>query len=616
MCKNIVYLSFLLLILFCSGCVSEVGVTENSISQRRLYAVADFSVNTLNVSSVNLLSNYQLTDDFYNAPDQLVTSLEQLYAREQDGGVIAALADVSLQIGYRLQSDSDMSSSFFLAAAVYSSIYLKKLDNSNDLYDEKRIRMIRLHNMAATELFFYLKGRNLERKSGFELAMPGSGRKVFFQAPVFDVPVEEKYISEFTPCANYQTCNLTHDTRVFGLGVPMVADLQKSTRDKLNMLLPGFPLAVTMIMDFDFAPEKDRFNGNLRYIYSRTAGNVTLGKRVLPLAADYSTPLAKAAALPRNMNFISRTINVAQAANFTGLFLFEPYDHKRIPVVFVHGLLSDMATWGQMFNTLLHDEEIRRKYQFLGFAYSSGNPIFRSGAILRRELLNLRKKLVQQNCSTENFDRMVLIGHSMGGLLSRMQISICNTQIAAGALGIDNFGKRKNKINDDLLKKVAEYINFQAVPSIKRVIFIAVPHRGSEFARSIIGSIGASLIKLPLDLVKSNIVVMNTLLTTGKLSIEGLGSNTGIDNLRPDAPVLKILNALPWAENIPYHSVIGNDKKAFTPGGTDGIVPYWSSHLDDAKSELVIKSDHSVHRMPLAVQEVRRILKEHIKGDK
>ena len=155
--------------------------------------------------------------------------------------------------------------------------------------------------------------------------------------------------------------------------------------------------------------------------------------------------------------------------------------------------------------------------------------------------------------------------------------------------------------------------NFAPVAPVKRVIFMAVPHRGSEIARSIIGSIGASLINLPLNLVKRNIIVMNTLLTTGKLSIEGIGGNTGIDNLRPDAPVLKILNSLPIAENVQYHSIIGNDEKSFTPGGTDGVVPYWSSHLDNTCSELVVKADHSVHRVPLAIQEVRRILKEHSK---
>ncbi len=611
--KIFIRFAFLLLTGLLTGCTADVGISESSIMGRRYYDVADFSANVMNISTGNLLNNYQLTDIYRHDPDLLISKLEQLYLQEHDSDVIAALADTALQIGYRLQADADKSSSYFLAAAVYSAFYLKKLDNCSELYSEKRLRLIRLHNLAAAELFLYLKSRDLERKSGYELVMPGSGRKVFFKSPEFEVPVSEKYIADFTPCANYRTKNLTHNTRVFGLGVPLVASLLKNARDEMGSLLPGFPLAVTMVMDIDFIAGSGRFDCSLRYIYSRTTEKVTLGERSFPLAADYSTPLAKAAAMPRKMNFISRTINVAEAANYTGLFLFEPYDHNRIPIVFVHGLLSDMATWAQMFNTLLHDPHIRKNYQFLGFAYSSGNPVFRSGAVLRSELLALRKKLVERNCSTEKFDRMVLVGHSMGGLLCRLQITTCTTQTAASAVGVEKLNALQQDISEDVINDIVRDFNFAPVDPVKRVIFMAVPHRGSEIARSIIGSIGASLINLPLNLVKRNIIVMNTLLTTGKLSIEGIGGNTGIDNLRPDAPVLKILNSLPIAENVQYHSIIGNDEKSFTPGGTDGVVPYWSSHLDNTCSELVVKADHSVHRVPLAIQEVRRILKEHSK---
>ena len=89
---------------------------------------------------------------------------------------------------------------------------------------------------------------------------------------------------------------------------------------------------------------------------------------------------------------------------------------------------------------------------------------------------------------------------------------------------------------------------------------------------------------------------------------------TGIDNLLPDSAALKNLSKIPFVKHVPYHSIIGNKDDAGVPDGSDGIVTYNSSHLDGAASELVVKSRHSVQQNPLAIQEVRRILLEHLQS--
>ncbi|MBR2358138.1 MAG: hypothetical protein IKA65_08965 [Lentisphaeria bacterium] len=604
-------------VIFCAGavlltgCHSDIGIEQTSSEARSLYNIANLTTGGLAGNSINILSNYQLNDVYENDPEQLINTLEQLYQQHGDPELVAALADTALQIGFRLAGNPDQSSRYFLAAAFYSCGYLKLLDNTNDLYDEQRIRIMRIYNLASTELFIYLKNRNLERRCGYELSFPGNKRKVYFKAPRFDIPLPEKSVADFSPCANYIPLNLTHDSKNFGLGVPMIATLQKDCCDLLGYPLPGFPIAVTMVMDFTFNTAPSRADAELKYIYSRTAEKVKLGERTLPLAVDFSTPLAKAASQPQKHNFLERTFLAREANDFTGLFLFEPFDDKRIPVVFVHGLMSDIRTWGQMLNTLLNDKQLRHKYQFMGFAYSSGNPIFLSASQLRSELQILRNKLVEKNLSTRAFDNMVLVGHSMGGLLCRLQISSSDEKKVAEVLDIGP--EIKKQFTTQEWQNTGKSINFLPSPSVKRVIFIAVPHRGSEIARSWVGSLGASLIKLPVGLIRRNILIMQYLIKNGKLKFTGFGNNTGIDNLRPDAPMLHLLNALEIAP-IPYHSIIGNKDKAHTPGGTDGIVPYWSSHLDQAASELIVRSGHSAHRAPLAIQEVRRILLKHAVG--
>ena len=54
----------------------------------------------------------------------------------------------------------------------------------------------------------------------------------------------------------------------------------------------------------------------------------------------------------------------------------------------------------------------------------------------------------------------------------------------------------------------------------------------------------------------------------------------------------------------------GGNKDRTKPVSTDSFVPYWSSHLDGAQSELIVPSRHSAHQNEKAIEEVRRILHE------
>lgn len=601
-------------IFLCAGCVSEIRAVKNTVPERRLYGVADYSAGTLGSKTVNLLGNFILGKLFQEDPAAALAKLEQLYQEDKRSDFVAALADAALQAGYRYQKNPSESSRFFLASALYSAFFLKHLDDGKELYSEERIRQIRIHNLALTELFSYLKNQNLERRSGFALPMPAGSRirQVRFNAPRCDLPVPENDIADFTPCAHYNTIGLTHDTRVFGLGVPLIAELKPGCRDVGGQLIDGLPIAVTLVGHFELNSKATEVEATFHFVYSRIREKISFGAQKLPLAADFSTPLARIAGKPQKMNFIERTVKVSEASRITGLYHFEPYDENRIPVVFVHGLMSDAKTWCQMLNTLLSDRELRRQYQFLGFAYSSGNPIFVSAANLRRALLSLREALVKQKRSTEKFDRLVLIGHSMGGLLSRLQISNCSKEKVFTELNIKDPEALKNKLNEEQNEKISALLDFDPLSFIARVIFIAVPHRGSEMATSWYSRLGASLIRLPGELVRRNILLAKELLKLKEVDTSKLKGGTGIDNLRPDNTMLKVLNTLEMKKDTPCHSIIGNQKDRNIPGGSDGIVPYTSSHLDSASSELVVKSSHSVHRNALAIQEVRRILLLHI----
>jgi pimeloyl-ACP methyl ester carboxylesterase len=319
-----------------------------------------------------------------------------------------------------------------------------------------------------------------------------------------------------------------------------------------------------------------------------------------PLEADFSAPISYYQP-PANLMLVA-LLGGFRASSYpgkTGLYFLQPYDPDRIPLVFVHGLYSTPFTWVQTINGLQADPEIRKHYQFWVFAYPTGNPVLYSALRLREELAKVDKLYPHHK-------DYVLVGHSMGGLLSQAQVTTMNRadwEKTLGAPAMQLFATLKPA---DL---VARATTFKANPRIKRVVFVCTPHRGSDLASGGIGGFAIKLISLPADLtttMKSEIPEE----TLRKLNNGRLPNS--VSNLAPKAPYLAVLNK--QTIQAPYHSIIGNRGK---PGplanSTDGVVAYWSSHLDGAKSECIVPGPHGSCELPQTIAELDRILRLNLK---
>jgi pimeloyl-ACP methyl ester carboxylesterase len=605
-----------------SGCVSDdITIRKVAASERFDYSSTMLqSYDRLMPASVNILSNFLLNDLYRNHPERLLERLEKLYLSEKQDIYIETLADCSLSLGRRFSSDADTAARYYLSAVLYSYNYLIRLDKLESAYSPARLGMIRIYNLALTELFSYLCSKKIERNGGFELSA-AAGQVVFFQKPEFRLGVDAGKIRELKLCADYRPVNLTHVSHRFGIGVPLIANLERCQDDSGELFADNMVLPATLVMDFGQMPD-NKFSGqrySCRFIFadSRNSDAVSLHGREIPLEQDLSTPLAFMAKDPPPFHFLIYMMRPAQTRKMQGLYRFESFDPSRIPVVLVHGLMSDTRTWLQMINTLRNDPVILKKYQIYGFSYSSGNPVPNSAFFLRQALQQERERIIKAGYSAEKFDQMILIGHSMGGLLSRCAISGSGDVLEKlftgnGRISLEDF---LEELDGEQKKKVRKIIRFEPLPFVKRVIFIAVPHRGSRLATSWIGRFGAWCIQLPEDVVKRRKTIRFKKMMQS-LGISKADATTGIDNLDPDNIGLKLINQLPLDTKVPFHSIIGNNKEGGTPGGTDGIVPYSSSHLDGAQSELIVRSGHSAQKNPLAIQEVRRILLLHLEADK
>ena len=606
------------LILLAAGCASgEVGVERVTPQQRFEYSSSMMQGGDgLMPASVNVLGNFLLNDLYREEPARLLEKLEKLYEAEPQSVYMETLADCALNLGVRFRSDPDTAIRYYLSAVLYASCYISKLDNAGSVYNPARLGMIRVYNLALAELFSCLAARKLEHNGGFELTA-AAGQTVFFDTPSYRLAGNVGRKSTFLLCADYRPVNLTHESHRFGIGVPLIIVLDKKEREveenfAENIVLPG-----TLVMAFDKFPSgrDSRCRARLIFADSRNADDIELSGRRIPLEQDLSTPLAYMAKDPPPFNFLFYMIRPEETRQMQGLYRFESFDPGRIPIVLVHGLMSDTRTWLQMVNTLRSDPEILRKYQIYGFSYSSGNPVILSAEFLRTSLLQERERIVKAGYPADNFDRMVLVGHSMGGLLSRLAVSgsgdIFEKLITEnGKYPLEEVLK---ELPDEDRKALRRFIRFEPLPFVKRVVFIAVPHRGSAMARSWIGRFGASLVRLPRRLINFRRTKLFQRFQRAIGRSDGY-SGTGIDSLDPDNEAIRFINSIRMAEDVPVHSIIGNLREAGCPGGSDGIVPYSSSHLDQAQSELVVKSGHSAQKNPLAIQELRRILLLHLRS--
>jgi pimeloyl-ACP methyl ester carboxylesterase len=352
----------------------------------------------------------------------------------------------------------------------------------------------------------------------------------------------------------------------------------------------GITAPVTATLDFRAT------NATLALRRPRKEPTARVEGKVRPLNADFSAPISYYQP-PSSLLFVG-IMGALRAAHYekkTGLYFLQPYDPDRIPLVFVHGLISTPFDWVQTINGLQADPEIRKHYQFWVFAYPTGNPVLYSALRLREELAKVDKLY-------PNHKGYVLVGHSMGGLLSQAQVTTLTRsdwETTLGAPGMQIFATLKPA---DL---VARATTFKANPRIKRVVFICTPHRGSKMASGGIGELGIKLISLPVDLVttiKSEVPEA----TLRKINNGRLPNS--VSNLKPSAPYLAVLNK--ESIQVPYHSIIGNRGK---PGplaeSTDGVVPYWSSHLDGAKSECIVPGPHGSCELPQTIAELDRILR-------
>jgi triacylglycerol esterase/lipase EstA (alpha/beta hydrolase family) len=440
-----------------------------------------------------------------------------------------------------------------------------------------------------------------------------AGWQIDSELSALRLPEDGTLPEELLPATSLSFSGLRNVYRRDGFGADLVAVMPKprtSKGDPVPYQETRFPVVTALI----------RFAGNslqevlatqqlLVMLVDPTRSESTrMAGQELPVAANFTAGyglwLARSGF---GVQALRTLFGRADGISRPQVHLMQPYDPDKRTIVMLHGLASSPEAWINVANELMGDEQLRRRYQIWQVYYPSNAPLAANNAAIRQALAATLARFDPAGKADAAND-MVLIGHSMGGVLARLMVSdASNTLLDAITEEYHLKGKKAEKVRAGL----APYLNFTAMPQVNRAIFIAAPHRGTSFANHKMARWIANLITLPITMLDQLSDAAGSLAQLDTGSSEPLRIPNSIDNLSDKDTFVRLVADLPISPNVRYYSIMGND----TPDvplaeSSDGVVPYASAHLDGALSEKVIPSWHSVQESPQAILEIRRILRQ------
>jgi pimeloyl-ACP methyl ester carboxylesterase len=595
-----------LLLAACAGPIEAVRADPKDV-QKDL-ARSAISTGEQSWPTRNVLYEHGLFDTFEKNPESTITELHRIMIEERgDPHLLFALAELSFLHGQKAKKPD-----YDLAAAVYAYAFLfpEGTGLAPGRFDPRLRIAADLYNWALTSAFASEDGLEVLPRGG-TFKLPFGHIDVAYDPAAARAGDRELY--GFTPSSELKVHGLAMRYRTAGLGVPLAAttkliDASKPSRD---LVAPRLKVPLTLLLRMPGARQNlvqgRPLTGTIELHLAWDKESVAIAGEEVPLENEPTAALAQTfTGVPimdlEILGFLGRLTGLGK--DRPPLVSASAYHPGLIPVVFVHGTASSAIRWGEMYNRLLGDHELRSRFQFWFFQYDSGNPIPLSALHLREALTAAVARLDPEG-KDPALRRMVLIGHSQGGLLVKMQAISTGDQLW-------NAVSRKPIQELDLSDATRELLQkgffVEPLPEVSRVLFICTPHRGSYVAgNQFVGNFVRRLMTpSPITPEMGNEIHMNRDALVGLPVVP-----TAVDNMSPTHPFIQGLQKIPVASSVKAHSIIAVEGDGPVEEGKDGVVAYSSAHIDGVESELVVRSSHSSQGKPQTIEEVRRILLLH-----
>jgi pimeloyl-ACP methyl ester carboxylesterase len=607
-------LALSLVALLLAGCAAPIGADR--VTTRQAYAQVD--ANALRTGkpggeTVSILHRFDLDRLAVGHPDDAVRQLHQRAQATSERDLLFALAELSYVAGEQIRHsvkpwDPRDARDYYLGSAVYAWLFLfgEGKDAPPGAFDRRFREACDFYNFS---LGLALTGR---RSTNAVVHLESARRRL----PVGEIELrlgQNELASRFSQAEQilladkFRVRGLSVRNREAGVGTPLMAvwpidptwGMHRTVPATVLLRLPRSLAEVTA----------GQSTATLELFSPLEEANVTIGETRVPLETDLTTYRAYTLSQSTiwklgKMDFLAPAERIPSQ-----LILNQPYEPDRIPIVFVHGTFSSPVTWAEMANSLTADPVLRKRYQIWSFIYGSGNPLLKSIAELRAALTAEVQRRDPEGTNAA-LRQMVIIGHSQGGLLTKC------TAIDTGdhLWHVVSTNRLEDlKISDAERTKLRRMFYLEPLPFVKRVVFISTPHRGSYLSGNFARGLARRFVSLPGTLMsrgKEDMLLLVQGSDVGRFSAGHLP--TSLDGMSPKNPGLLAVAEIPVVPGVKAHSIVSIDGDDQPPKGGDGVVKYVSAHVDYVESELIVRSYHTCLDKPATIEEVRRILHEHL----
>src|SRR5215470_1057050 len=600
--------------LIASACATPIGVTR--VDPRT--AQYELTSNALNTDKPSSFSTRQLLNlDLYGLyqenPEEALAKLYKELAPTGDEDRLFALCELSF-----LYAEKSGERSYYLAAAAYAWAFLLPGNNGTPpKHIDPRARWtVDIYNRALAKGFASHDGQYVVLKGG-QFALPFGELRVTFDEK--DLIWAGFRLKDFVPAAELEVRGLRNRYRDPGVGAPLVASLEpvESLASAQYKRIPkAMKIPVSAFLRFDDARAQlatGKLIAKLELYNPDSARTVKINNGDVPIEYEITSALASTLEDSPIWDF---EIAGFRGGDFKlpgqkdlqdGLFIIGPHRFGHIPVVLVHGTASSPARWADMVNEVGNDPTFFNRFELWLFMYNTGNPIAYSAMLLRDALTDTVKDIDPEG-KDPGLKQMIVMGHSQGGLLTKMTVIDSGMKLWPFTVPPEELN-----VSAETRELLTHALIIKPLPFVKRVIFVATPHRGSYQALGFLGSLASWLVNMPGRLTKLSVDVL-TLQKQGVFRGAATGIPTAIDNMNPNNPFVKNLASIPVADGVVAHSIIAVDSNDPLDEAGDGVVKYMSAHIDGVESEKIVRSTHSVQGNPQTIMEVKRILHEHAKS--
>jgi len=425
---------------------------------------------------------------------------------------------------------------------------------------------------------------------------------------------EQGLPEQLLPANNWSFRGLRNQYRRDGLGAELVAIGKNSQRWQSEQGFSELPVpVVTALLSFGGETLEEVLNTNqatLHVLDPLQQRDVKIAGNPVPLAANFTAGYGLwLARSDFSRQAFWNLMGTNDALAEPHLFLMQPYDPDRKIIVMLHGIASSPEAWVNTANEVLGDDTLRENYQVWQLYYPTNLPLVINVQSIRQSIHQALQHFDPSGSAAASQD-MVLVGHSMGGLLSRLLVSNSGEQVLQRILAQRHMSVERKA---EFYERFHQDLTFNALPGVTRAIFVAAPHRGTSVADNRLARWLAGLITLPVAVLERFAQAAELLADPDDADSTNVVRFTSIENLSNKDGFIIAAADLPINPAVRYHSIIGVEQPALPiTEQSDGVVPYLSAHLEGAESEMIIRSGHSVQETSAAILEIRRILHQHL----